>query len=96
MQFFDVSPRGVPGLPIFATNSGHAAEIYMAWWISRHGSSMPDFEVRQRDLSWPDLDTKGLEEVLMAGVAGVGRFDQGRGWMVCDPDDGIDGEVLSS
>lgn len=85
MYLYLVTPADGPELSVFAESFNGASELFLAWWLAHRNEPLPPFEVKQRNASWPGLDTKLLGEALSLGIAGIGRFDPDRGWIIVSP-----------
>ena len=92
MHLYLVTAANGPELSVFAESFNGASELYLAWWLAHRDEPLPSFEVKQRNASWPGLDTKLLDEALSLGIAGIGRFDPNKGWTIVSPTCGEEDE----
>lgn len=72
-------------LSVFAENFDDAAVLFSAWHVANESHPLPDFEVRQRNPSWPGLNKQHLLDALALDTPGIGRYDPAYGWAILSP-----------
>ena len=85
MHLFEIVAPESTVVSVFAENYHKAAEFFTVWWMSRYDADLPDFEVKRRNPQWPGLNRQQLVEALSQQIAGVGRYDVEKGWVILPP-----------
>ena len=86
MRIFEINAVGQHALPVFARSYDEAVGIYILHWTTNRRTGVPDFEVKQRNPSWPGLNRELLADALGRGVAGIGRLHPDQGWVILPAD----------
>jgi len=82
-KLFKVEPEGREALFIAARSNDHAAEIYVAYELSRN-REIPDFSVGRIDQTIAGERRLGLDDMLSHGVSGIAACDPLFGWRVTE------------
>jgi len=83
LKLFTVEPEGREAFFIAARRNEHAAEIYVAYELSRN-REITDFSVERIDQTVVGGRRLGLDDMLSHGVSGIAACDPLFGWCVTE------------